>query len=710
MSGEDPQSSRPVSSTNEVRSEQKGISKSSSSSLSMVKDTNDDYNVKSILTLDREKSLRGRVLPRNLKKIDGKSIDIDLRGFPANLQFTLGGKRGNVVCSSKIPTVLKSWRVVAVNGKYGLTGKALEAEIASVRHKYRKFTVTFSFGNVDEEEEEMERQRLLAEEELRKAAEQEAKARVKAEREEVARLKAEQEAAARLNAEQEKAARLKAEQEEAARLKAEQEEVARLKAEQEEAARLKAEQEEVARLKAEQEEIARLKAEHEEAARLKAEQEEVTRLKAEQVEVARLKAEQEEAARLKAEQEEVARLKAEQEEAARLKAEEDETARLKAEQEEIARLKAEQEEAARLKAEQEAKAREKAEREEAARLKAEQEDAARLKAEQEEVARLKAEQEEAARLKAEQEEVARLKAEQEEAARLKAWQEEAARLKAEQEALVRANAELQRKAAEKRKADEAVAKKIASDIKKIEEKTGLPQRDSVQDPTAVLFSAMTKKNSSSVDKAPKKSGPCDKCDGDHHESQCPYFKNKARLKHRDATDMYDKKKAQKSGCASAVCDDDEKPLVYTSKEVSVTSQPGDGNCLFHSLSYGLRRSRSTSGRGETAPALRMELEDYIAAHPHDEISDTPLSDYILWDSQSSVKAYTNRMRVGNDWGGAIEIAICARIKNVEIHVYEKRGSNFVRISKFDCGDSGGNPKILNILYGGRCHYDALDIR
>jgi hypothetical protein len=122
-----------------------------SSSVSMTKEAGVDT---SKTQQQREKKLRARVLPRNLMKIDGKSIDIDFRGFPADLQFTLGGKKGNVVCSSKIPTVLKSWRVVAVNGKHHLIGKTLDTEIMSARQKSRKFTITFSFGEVDDDEEE----------------------------------------------------------------------------------------------------------------------------------------------------------------------------------------------------------------------------------------------------------------------------------------------------------------------------------------------------------------------------------------------------------------------------------------------------------------------------------------------------------------------------------------------------------------------------
>ena len=49
----------------------------------------------------------------------------------------------------------------------------------------------------------------------------------------------------------------------------------------------------------------------------------------------------------------------------------------------------------------------------------------------------------------------------------------------------------------------------------------------------------------------------------------------------------------------------------------VVRQPGDGNCLFHSMSYGLRD-------GSTARSLRAEIMSFIRANPTLEISETPL--------------------------------------------------------------------------------------
>ena len=131
-------------------------------------------------------------------------------------------------------------------------------------------------------------------------------------------------------------------------------------------------------------------------------------------------------------------------------------------------------------------------------------------------------------------------------------------------------------------------------------------------------------------------------------------------------------------------------------------QPGDGSCLFHSLAYGL-------GGGYRARALRRQIANFIRQNPDLDIADSPLRDWIKWESNTSVSTYASRMAVGG-WGGGIEMAACSRLISCNIHVYEKGGyfsSGFKRIS---CFDMPGATKTVHILYGGRVHYDALQVR
>ncbi len=197
---------------------------------------------------------------------------------------------------------------------------------------------------------------------------------------------------------------------------------------------------------------------------------------------------------------------------------------------------------------------------------------------------------------------------------------------------------------------------------------------------------------------------CDRCDSeDHTTSKCPWFK-KSRDKHPDALN-------RKRG---GIGDNGDGKIVYL-KSARVISMPGDGSCLFHSLSYGL-------GGSITARKLRRDIATFIAKNPKLEIAETPLKDWIQWDSGRSVSSYANRMSV-TGWGGGIECAACSRLMEVNVHIYERqRGSSYSRSSssngtcfkRISCFDLPGSKKkrvrTINVLYCGGVHYNALEIK
>ena len=164
-------------------------------------------------------------------------------------------------------------------------------------------------------------------------------------------------------------------------------------------------------------------------------------------------------------------------------------------------------------------------------------------------------------------------------------------------------------------------------------------------------------------------------------------------------------------------DSDDEPPVVPAGGARVVRQPGDGSCLFHSLAYGLRlRSPAAAGDRQRsaatgdARALRQELEAWIGRHPAATIGGTALADWVAWDSSATVQAYSARMASGSDWGGAIEIAVCARLRGREVHVYEQTtGGGFARISRFRLEGAAAQGRPVSVLYGGRCHYDAIEI-
>ena len=180
---------------------------------------------------------------------------------------------------------------------------------------------------------------------------------------------------------------------------------------------------------------------------------------------------------------------------------------------------------------------------------------------------------------------------------------------------------------------------------------------------------------------------CDKCDGKHETDDCPYYKKK-RDPHPDAQKNYWKKLGGTSTLPGAIL-----------KDARVVRQPGDGSCLFHSLSYGLQdRSNASS--------LRAELCSFIRKNSNLTISDTPLSDWVKWDSGTSVSEYASRMS-GSAWGGGIEMASLSKLKGVNVHVYERVGGVYKRISAFDHAQNPETKRIVKVLYCGGVHFDAL---
>lgn len=178
---------------------------------------------------------------------------------------------------------------------------------------------------------------------------------------------------------------------------------------------------------------------------------------------------------------------------------------------------------------------------------------------------------------------------------------------------------------------------------------------------------------------------CDKCDGPHETDLCPHFKG-VREKHKDAWSMLGK-----SGKVASV---DDVPVITAAK---VIRQPGDGSCLFHSLHYGL------TGRADGGAKLRREICTFIAKNPDIEIGDNALKDWIHYDGGASVASYAKKME-GGTWGGGIEMAAFAKMKNVNVHVYEACERGYRRISAFE---SPAAKKTVSVLYQGRAHYDVL---
>jgi hypothetical protein len=183
-------------------------------------------------------------------------------------------------------------------------------------------------------------------------------------------------------------------------------------------------------------------------------------------------------------------------------------------------------------------------------------------------------------------------------------------------------------------------------------------------------------------------GKCDKCDGPHSTDNCPHFR-RPRERHKDAWANYGAENRPKGLAAAG-----SSVVVRGGRCVK---QPGDGSCLFHSLCYGLND-------GSSARRLREELASFIARNPKLSIAGDTLEEWVQWDSNSSASSYARRMSTGG-WGGGLEMAACSLMKRVNVHVYQRGGGGYKRISCFDCPQPAD--KTINVLYQGGVHYDAF---
>jgi hypothetical protein len=133
----------------------------------------------------------------------------------------------------------------------------------------------------------------------------------------------------------------------------------------------------------------------------------------------------------------------------------------------------------------------------------------------------------------------------------------------------------------------------------------------------------------------------------------------------------------------------------------VVKQPEDGACLFHSIAFGL-------DDGTSGDALRKRVATIMQTEPNLKIANTNLTDWVRMSTGQGLLEYARQLYRGEVWGGALEMAVTAKVLKVNIHVYEQCKGGFRLISAFN------EPlarRTVNVAYKTEpCnHYDALCI-
>ena len=135
----------------------------------------------------------------------------------------------------------------------------------------------------------------------------------------------------------------------------------------------------------------------------------------------------------------------------------------------------------------------------------------------------------------------------------------------------------------------------------------------------------------------------------------------------------------------------------------VVPQPGDGNCLFHSLLNGMDPKTPAL----TSQVLRLRLADFIENNSQEVVASNTIANWVLWESNLTPAQYSQELRHGK-WGGGIEIAVFCKLFTVWVHVLRReRGGGFTEIATFQCDDA--KTRDVYILYSACVHYDAVEI-
>lgn len=108
-------------------------------------------------------------------------------------------------------------------------------------------------------------------------------------------------------------------------------------------------------------------------------------------------------------------------------------------------------------------------------------------------------------------------------------------------------------------------------------------------------------------------------------------------------------------------------------------------------------------------AKRERSPQYMITHPDMLVAGDTIEVWVGHDTGMTLARYCERMREANEraWGGGVELAVFAATQCVNVHVYERRGKDFLRIACFHSAQP--NKGTIHLHYVSAGHYDALDI-
>lgn len=142
--------------------------------------------------------------------------------------------------------------------------------------------------------------------------------------------------------------------------------------------------------------------------------------------------------------------------------------------------------------------------------------------------------------------------------------------------------------------------------------------------------------------------------------------------------------------------------VYT--DYSVIGIPGDGRCLFRSVSRG---ACLRSGKPPPTESVQRELADDLRARVADEF--IKRREETEWFIEGDFDTYISHIRKPHVWGGEPELFIASHVLQmpITVYMYDKEAGGLISIAEY--GQEYGKENPIRVLYHGFGHYDALEI-
>eukprot|EP00971_Amphidinium_carterae_P237032 4704224-Amphidinium_carterae.1 len=116
----------------------------------------------------------------------------------------------------------------------------------------------------------------------------------------------------------------------------------------------------------------------------------------------------------------------------------------------------------------------------------------------------------------------------------------------------------------------------------------------------------------------------------------------------------------------------------SSEDVEICKQPGDGDCLFHSLAF-------TLNDGTDAGTLQAEVKLFIESNPNLLVAGTPISEWVNMETRDMASMPDSSQRAR--WGGGVELAAFSQLKSISVAVYVaqriENGTIYSRTSFFE---------------------------